>query len=174
MKADWDKLGAKYASSESVMIVDVDCTADNAKATCGQQQVKGYPTVKYFMAEDPGKAKDYQQGRDFNSLAAFVASKLDVAQCDPLTGKYCKENQLAFIETMKIKTKAELVAERATRDATFKDAKAAHKEAGKAWRKAERDYKKLQKRYKKAEGILKILVTNAPEAEAGAEGKAEL
>jgi hypothetical protein len=167
MKADWDKLGGKYANSDTVQIVDVDCTADNAKNTCAQQQVKGYPTIKYFMAGS-GRGKPYQQGRDLAALDRFVKSTLDIAQCDPVTGKACKANQLKFIEAQKGKNKAQLQEETETRTAAFKALKAEHKEAGKAWRAKEREFKKKEKLYKKAAAILKVLEANAPEGEADA------
>ena len=49
MKPAWDKLGSKYKDHASVMIVDVDCTADGAQ-TCQKMGVQGYPTIKYFLA----------------------------------------------------------------------------------------------------------------------------
>ena len=51
MKPDWDKLGQHYADSSSVLIVDVDCTADG-QSTCQRMGVQGYPTIKYYMAGD--------------------------------------------------------------------------------------------------------------------------
>jgi hypothetical protein len=95
------------------MIVDVDCTADG-KSTCAQQDVKGYPTIKYFMAGSKKgclsavifvkkcnlkgicsnyrlmpfsfQGQDYQGGRDYAALSKFVESTLDIAKCEPLTG----------------------------------------------------------------------------------------
>ena len=49
MKPDWDKLGGYYADHPSVLIVDVDCTADG-QGTCQRMGVQGYPTIKYFMS----------------------------------------------------------------------------------------------------------------------------
>ena len=57
MKPDWDKLGGYYADHPSVLIVDVDCTADG-QGTCQRMGVQGYPTIKYFMSGDK-KGKDY-------------------------------------------------------------------------------------------------------------------
>ena len=39
MAPDWNKLGAQYADSASVLIVDVDCTADGEK-TCQKMGVQ--------------------------------------------------------------------------------------------------------------------------------------
>ena len=50
MKQDWDDLGSHYGSThDSVLIVDVDCTA-GGQGTCQKMGVQGYPTIKYFMA----------------------------------------------------------------------------------------------------------------------------
>jgi len=49
MKADWDKLAAKWNTPDgSVLIVDADCTG-SAQALCGKEGVKGYPTIKYYL-----------------------------------------------------------------------------------------------------------------------------
>ena len=96
MKPDWDKLGQHYADHPSVMIVDVDCTADG-QGTCNRMGVQGYPTIKYFMSGDK-KGKDYQMGRDFNSLKQFAESKLNKPVCDAATKKGCAKNEIAFIE----------------------------------------------------------------------------
>ena len=73
MKPDWDKLGQTYADSESVLIVDVDCTAAG-QGTCQKMGVQGYPTIKYFIGGDK-KGQAYQGGRDLNSLQQFVESE---------------------------------------------------------------------------------------------------
>ena len=96
MKPDWDKLGGHYADHPSVLIVDVDCTADG-QGTCQRMGVQGYPTIKYFMSGDK-KGKDYKQGRDFSSLKSFAESKLNKPVCDAATKKGCAKNEIAFIE----------------------------------------------------------------------------
>jgi hypothetical protein len=40
------QLGAEYASSSTVLIGNVDCTQQSD--LCGVQQIRGYPTLKYF------------------------------------------------------------------------------------------------------------------------------
>ena len=69
MKPDWDKLGAIYAESSSVIIVDVDCTAEG-QGTCAKMGVQGYPTIKYFLAGDK-KGKDYQARASLYSQIFF-------------------------------------------------------------------------------------------------------
>ena len=85
MAPDWNKLGASFADSSSVLIVDVDCTADGER-TCQRMGVRGYPTIKYFMSGDK-KGKDYQQGRDFNSLKQFADRTLNKPTCDAASKK---------------------------------------------------------------------------------------
>lgn len=159
MKADWDKLGDKYASSASVMIVDADCTAD-AQGTCGREGVKGYPTIKYYMAGDK-KGKDYQQGRDYASLDSFVKSKLDVAKCDPATGKGCMDIEKKFIAANKDKSKAELTALLAEKDAEAATRKSDKKAADKEYQNKQKEWRKADKMYGMAKNILTQLLKKA-------------
>jgi len=150
MKADWDKLGAKYAKSESVMIVDADCTGP-AKQACQNQGVKGYPTIKYFV---DGKEHKYQGGRDFNSLAGFAKSTLDKETCDATTGKGCKPIQKKFIEANKGKSADEISAMLADRKDKFKQQR-------KDFKLAEKAYKVAEKKFKMASALLKKMAKNA-------------
>jgi hypothetical protein len=159
MKADWDKLGKKYKNSASVMIVDVDCTADG-QSTCGSQGVKGYPTIKYYMAGQKGKA--YEQGRDYKSLENFVKTKLDIAKCDAKTGKNCMELEKKFIAANKGKSKTELEALLAEKTQANKDAKAEKRAAEKEHQKKLKGYRKSEKLFNMAANILKTLIKDAP------------
>ena len=102
MKAAWDKLGDEFADSSSVVIGDADCTA-SGKDLCEKFEVRGYPTVKYFV---DGEAKDYQGGRDFDSLKKHVQDNLEV-QCDVESPADCDEKEAKYIEKMKGKDAAE-------------------------------------------------------------------
>lgn len=153
MKADWDKLGDKYAKSPSVMIVDVDCTA-GGQSTCQTHGVKGYPTIKYFIN---GKAKDYQGGRDYNSLAGFASKTLDIAKCDALTGKNCKPNEQKFIEKHQGMSSTEIAAVMKERDDKFKQTKKDFQAVQKEFKGKEKEYKKGEKAHKKTAGLLKTL-----------------
>ena len=53
------------------MVGDVDCTVH--QALCGDNGVRGYPTIKYWKA---GAESAYQGGRDFDALKKFVESTL--------------------------------------------------------------------------------------------------
>lgn len=159
MKADWDKLADKYASNPSVMIVDVDCTA-GGEQTCQKEGVKGYPTVKYYLASDK-KGKAYEQGRDYASLEKFTKTTLDVAQCDPLTGKNCKDIEKKFITSNKDKSKAELNALLAKKEAENKARKEEKKAAEKEWANKNTEWKKAEAAFTMASSILKALAKAA-------------
>lgn len=99
MAPAWEQLADEFAGSSSVLIADADCTAEGDKL-CEQFEIRGYPTIKYFVDGDMSEGQDYQGGRDFDSLKEFVADKLEV-KCfvsDPSTG--CTEKQQKYIEKM--------------------------------------------------------------------------
>lgn len=101
MKPDWDRLGDEYVGSSSVVIGDVDCT-EGGKELCEKFGVQGYPTVKYFVDGDT-EGKDYQGGRDFDSLKKHVADNLEV-KCIVTDPTDCTDKERGYIEKMKGKT----------------------------------------------------------------------
>lgn len=74
MKPDWDKLGDKYADSDSILIGDVDCTSDGGKPLCSKYGVRGYPTIKTFTGNPMGD--DYKGGRKYNDLLKHVETNM--------------------------------------------------------------------------------------------------
>mmetsp|Transcript_29937 Transcript_29937/g.85929 ORF Transcript_29937/g.85929 Transcript_29937/m.85929 type:complete len:147 (-) Transcript_29937:94-534(-) len=104
MKPAWDKLGATYAGSTSVVVADVDCTA-GGKDVCSEQGVEGYPTIKYFTAETGKKGEKYQGGRTFDDLDKFVKEKL-ARKCDTKTKEDCDDKEKAYIDKMSKKDAA--------------------------------------------------------------------
>ena len=72
----YDKLGAEYKDSASVLIADVDCTKE--EKLCGDKGVQGYPTIKYYTAETGKEGKDFSAGRDYDSMKKFVEDELEV------------------------------------------------------------------------------------------------
>mmetsp|Transcript_28639 Transcript_28639/g.80660 ORF Transcript_28639/g.80660 Transcript_28639/m.80660 type:complete len:168 (-) Transcript_28639:777-1280(-) len=155
MKPDWDKLGDAYSNSESVLIVDVDCTAAG-QGVCGKVGVRGYPTIKYYVAGDK-KGKDYQGGRDFSSLKSFVESKLDKPACNVETLKGCKANEVTFIEKMREKSAAELKEEVTAKADALKQNKKAQAEAEKEHKAKMKEFKKEELKITAASAILKKL-----------------
>jgi len=101
MKPAWDKLGDEFAGSASVMIGDADCTAEG-KELCEQYEVRGYPTIKYFVDGD-SDGTDYQGGRDFETLKNFVHENIEV-KCNVKDPILCTEKEKAYIEKMKKKS----------------------------------------------------------------------
>jgi len=91
MKAAWDQLSDEFAGSRSVLVGDVDCTV-HAKL-CESQGVTGYPTIKYWK---DGEKKDYQGGRDYNSLAKHVKDNLAQA-CTLEDQEPCTDKEKDFI-----------------------------------------------------------------------------
>jgi len=94
MKPAWDKLMAEFADSKTVVIGDVDCTADG-KELCSTHGVQGYPTIKQG---DPASLEDYNGGRDFDELKKF-ASGLKPS-CSPSNIDLCDEEGKAKIEAV--------------------------------------------------------------------------
>ena len=155
MKPAWDKLGQKYKNSESVMIVDVDCTADG-KDVCQKMGVKGYPTIKYFMAGDK-KGKDYQQGREYDQMLQFTQKTLDIEKCDVKTKKACKPNEIQLIEKFDGKTSKEITEEISKRAEELKQIKQEMKAAKLEHNTKVASWKKREAALYKGDQILKQL-----------------
>ena len=58
LKPAYDELGAAYTDHESVVIGEVDCTADG-KPLCQEKGIRGYPTLRYYIN---GEQNDYKSG----------------------------------------------------------------------------------------------------------------
>lgn len=95
MKPAWDKLGAEYKDSETVVIGDVDCTVQ--KDLCSKYGVRGYPTIKYFTTTTAATGDKYEGGRTFDDLKKFVETSLG-PQCSSDNLELCDEDQKAKIE----------------------------------------------------------------------------
>jgi hypothetical protein len=156
MKPDWDKLGDKYASSQSVQIVDVDCTAGGEK-TCQKMGVKGYPTIKYYTQKTGRKGADYQQGRDYASMQSFADKTLNVMPCNPVTLANCAPNEKAFIEKNKDKTAEEIEEELTSKTEELKTMKSEKKAAEKEWAAKQKEWKKKDALLTKAVTLLKAI-----------------
>mmetsp|Transcript_138034 Transcript_138034/g.243441 ORF Transcript_138034/g.243441 Transcript_138034/m.243441 type:complete len:168 (+) Transcript_138034:54-557(+) len=92
MKPDWDKLMGEFSQSSTILVADVDCTADG-KAKCDEVGVRGYPTIKYG---DPDDLQDYQGGRDFASLKKFADGLGPL--CSPANLDLCDDEKKKKIE----------------------------------------------------------------------------
>lgn len=59
------------SSNNRVKVAAIDCTMN--ESVCGQYEVQGYPTLKYFYA---GKeVQDYQEPRTKDAVVQFLTSK---------------------------------------------------------------------------------------------------
>ena len=106
MKPAYDQLGDEYADSSSVLIGDADCTA-SGKELCNDNDVRGYPTIKYFNGETGPKGADYSGGRDFDSLKKFVEDNLEV-KCLLDNTEGCSDKEKEFMEKWKGKPADEI------------------------------------------------------------------
>jgi hypothetical protein len=163
MKPAWDRLGSEYKDSASVMIVDVDCTAEGS-GTCNKVGVQGYPTIKYYNAGDK-KGKDYQGGRDYDSLKSFVSKTLDKPLCDAVTKKGCAKNEIEFLNKMDGKSKAELKAELKTKTDELNSIKAEMKTATKEFNAKTQAWKKRQAVINRANKLLGDLIKASDKSE---------
>lgn len=93
MKPAWDKLIESFAGSPSALVADVDCTAAG-QPLCEKVGVSGYPTIKWG---DPSDLKDYQGGRDFDSLKKFADENLGPS-CGPENLDLCDAKDKAKYE----------------------------------------------------------------------------
>jgi len=73
MKQAWEDLGTDFADSSKILIGDVDCTQH--QSVCQGQGVRGYPTIKYFMAGNK-EGQKYSGGRSKDALKGFVETTL--------------------------------------------------------------------------------------------------
>ena len=69
MKPTWDALAQEYATSDKVVVADVDCTAEG-KDLCERFGVQGFPTIKYFNPPD-------EEGEDYEGVLARSAEPDD-------------------------------------------------------------------------------------------------
>lgn len=118
MKPDWEKLEAEYAGHASVLIGDVDCTAEG-KNICSQVGVKGYPTIKYGDIND---LQDYKGGRDYAALKAHAGTL--GPSCGPAHMDLCSADARAAIEVIQAMSSADLDAAISDADAKLADAEA--------------------------------------------------
>jgi len=94
MKPDWDTLAADYENHPSVLIADVDCTADG-KSLCEKHGVQGYPTIKTFGPGD-------DEGEKYEGDRSLEALKKHAETLGPTCGlehkDLCSAEQLAQLE----------------------------------------------------------------------------
>jgi hypothetical protein len=121
MKPAWEQLEKEFASSKTVVVGNVDCTADNAKDLCSTYGVKGYPTIKYFTSGTGPDGEDYKGGRTFEDLKKFVAESGNFGpSCGVEHKDLCSDEQLAALNKYLAMPEAERKTMITEADATFK------------------------------------------------------
>lgn len=102
MKPAWDTLMTEFENSDKILVADVDCIG-SGKKLCEQNDVKGFPTVKFG---DPSALEDYKGGRDLDALRTFAKDLKP--NCNAETLENCSEEQTAIIKDLKTKSIKEL------------------------------------------------------------------
>jgi len=103
MKPDWDKLMDEFKGSSTALIADVDCT-ESGKDLCETHGVQGFPTIKHG---EPSELKDYEGGRDFDSLKKFASENLGPT-CGPDHVDLCSAKDKASIGKYEAMSKEDL------------------------------------------------------------------
>ncbi|KDN42268.1 hypothetical protein RSAG8_06935, partial [Rhizoctonia solani AG-8 WAC10335] len=68
----YEQLADAFAhAKDKVLIVKADADGE-AKEIAGKHGVTGFPTLKWFGADDATKSEPYDGGRELNDLAAFI------------------------------------------------------------------------------------------------------
>ncbi|XP_075238196.1 thioredoxin domain-containing protein pretaporter [Lycorma delicatula] len=66
----WDELAKKKFPNQNVKIAKVDCTLDNNRSLCDEQEVDGFPTL--FLYRDGKKLSEYHGSRSLDDLFEFI------------------------------------------------------------------------------------------------------
>ena len=107
LRPAWENLGQKNFGT--TFVGAVDCTSEPSKRLCETQEVRGYPTIKFFTNSTNGDA--YNGARDEDNLAEFLKTSQD--QCDPKNPDTCVEpKENAYVKLYTSKTIAEVGKER--------------------------------------------------------------
>lgn len=93
MAGDWERLGKEITDS-NIVIAEVDCTSEVAEEICEENNVQGFPTLKYG---DGLSLEDYQGSRDFDEMLVFAKNHLKPT-CSPRNVDLCGEEEKAIID----------------------------------------------------------------------------
>jgi len=147
LKPHWDKLMGEFENHETVLVADVDCTAEG-KPLCDANDVKGYPTIKHGS---PDNLEAYEGGREFDDIQEFAKNLKPV--CSPAQRDLCDEDDLAEIEKYEAMPLEDLENEVNTAAKQIKAAESKYKrQVESLQKKYERYTKTKDKKIKKAKG----------------------
>lgn len=68
----WQTLAEKFVGNANVKISKVDCTLQDNRDLCGEQDVNGFPTL--FIYKNGEKISEYNGSRSMDDLYDFVNS----------------------------------------------------------------------------------------------------
>lgn len=168
MKPDWDKLGDAYADSATVLIGDVDCTADEGKNLCSRFGVRGYPTIKTFSGNPMGD--DYKGGRTYDELKKHVDENMGPS-CGPDNKDLCSADELKELEALLALSPADL---KKALDAAQEELDSAGKDFEKFVEGLQSSYEKASKEKEEKENELAPKIKMLRAASAAGKGKEEL
>lgn len=107
LRPAWENLGQKDFGT--TFVGAVDCTSEPSKRLCETQEVRGYPTIKFFTNSTNGNA--YNGARDEDSLSEFLKTSQD--QCDPKNPDTCVDpTENAYVNLYASKSTEEVIKER--------------------------------------------------------------
>jgi len=152
MKPSWDKLMKKFQGHGSILIADVDCTADG-KSLCDTVGVEGFPTIKFG---DPSNLEDYEGEREFDDMVAFAEKELG-PRCSPGNLDLCDDEKKQQIQKFLAMSAEELAKAVEGKDAELAEATKAHEELVEG----------LQKKYEDSEKALTEKKTEIKESGLG-------
>ncbi|KAL0274509.1 UNVERIFIED_CONTAM: hypothetical protein PYX00_002608 [Menopon gallinae] len=67
----WNELSKKILGISNVRLVKVDCTLENSKELCNEQEVEGFPTL--FLYKNGKKISEYIGSRNLEDLYDFIS-----------------------------------------------------------------------------------------------------
>ena len=72
LQPTWSQLAEKFVGNENVKIAKVDCTLQENRDLCSEQDVNGFPTL--FIYKDGEKISEYNGSRSLDDLFDFINS----------------------------------------------------------------------------------------------------
>lgn len=94
MADDWEKLASEWSGHEVGYVAEVDCTIEENTPLCQENDVQGFPTLKYGS---PSALMDYEGGRSYEELVEFAKENLKPI-CSPSNLEPCSDDEKAEIE----------------------------------------------------------------------------
>lgn len=76
----WQQLAEKFVGIESVKIAKVDCTLQENRDLCSEQDVNGFPTL--FIYKNGEKISEYNGSRSLDDLFEFVKTHTTADKAD--------------------------------------------------------------------------------------------